>query len=162
MAKLYTNPVAAAEQGLAEFIAQVPAVSATLDPKGAGNVPVFAATDEGAAKGVRESLSLKLMQCVTVGFQRTEEVKHGIKGTPAKAFFNVTITSPKIIAEKAIRSTSDIGAAIIEALHGIQFAEPFYAGVPVLFESWTHYAGQQGEFIATLEFSAAIYMTPKF
>lgn len=162
MAKLNLNPVAVAEQGLAEFIREIPAVSSLLDPAGTGNVPVYAATDEGAAKTIRENIDRRLRQCVIVGFQRTTEVIQGAKGTPAKVIFNVTITSPKIIAEKAIRSTSDLGGALIEALHGVQFAEPFFGGVPVWFESWSHQIGDAGEFMATLEFGAAIYMTPNF
>lgn len=156
--KFYTNPIAEAEQGLAEFIREVPAVSALLDAKGARAVEVFAATAEGASDLLKRQIMSGLKQAIVVGFQRTTETIHGPERCPAKVIFNVTITSPGLLADKAIRSTSDLGAAIVAALDGVQFDAPFYPKIPCWFESWTHYADDAKKLVATLEFGAAIFL----
>lgn len=152
------NPIAAAEQGLAVFLAGVPAVSAILDAAGTGEVPVFAATTENIEQTILRQISQGVGQIVVVAFERTTEVLHGT-GTPARVVFSVTVTSPGVLAENAIRSTTDLGCAIIEAIEGVQFDLPFFDGIPCTFESWTQGVDMSGAFSATLEFGAALNMT---
>lgn len=156
--KLYRNPIAEAEQGLADYIRQLPAITALLDGSKGKAVNVFAATAEGASDLLRRQILSGLKQAVVVGFQRTTEVIHGPKGTPAKVIFNVSISSPGLLAEKALRSTTDLGAAIVDGLEGVQFSDPFYPAIPVWFESWSHYADDAAKLVATLEFGAAVFM----
>lgn len=157
-AKSYLNPIAEAEQGLADYIREIPAISALFDGKDSSAVQVFAATAEDAASLMKRQIMLGLKQTVVVGFQRTTEVIHGPEGCPAKVIFNVTITSPGLLADKEIRATSDLGCALIDALDGVQFAEPFFPRIPCWFESWSHYADDSKKLVATLEFGAAIFL----
>ena len=156
MAKEYLNPVAIAEQGIAEYIAEQPSVSGLF---GGGAVSVFAATDENASKLIRSKIELGLKQCVVVAFTRTNEAGIGDARLPVRATILVSIHSPGLLAEKSMRATSDLGAAIIESLHGMQFGEPFVPGYAVKFRSWDHEQDERGKIIARIEFEAVIYLT---
>lgn len=153
--KLYLNPVAEAEQGIAEFIRELPAVSAIFDGK-KDAVAVFAATQEGAAALLSRKIQSGLRMAVVVGFQGTEEVLHAYPHLPAKVVFNVQVSSPGVLASNAIRATTDVGCAIVNALDGVQFGEPFVEKFPVALRSWTHNADEGGKLVSTLEFVAAI------
>lgn len=161
MKKLDDNPVAVAEQGIAALLADDPAISALLDGgRGAGAVPVFSATDESASALLRKGIESGLKQAVVVAFQRTVDAASGATGLPVRCAFGVTVSSPGMLAENAIRSTTDIGCAVIRALDGVQFAEPFVPRMPVRFTSWNHSADANGRLVATLEFEAALFLNP--
>lgn len=154
MAKEYLNPVAVAEQGIAEFIAELPELSGLFG----GKVYVFAGTDESAAKLLRAKILQGLKQCVVVAFTGTSEAAPAPR-LPAKATFAVSVFSPGLLAEQAPRATTDLASAIVRALHGTQFGEPFVARMPVRLVSWTQEADADGKLCSRLEFEAGIFLT---
>lgn len=156
MAKEYLNPVAVAEQGIAEFIAECPAVSGLFD--GAA-VPVFAATDESAATAIMQKVSRGLKQCIVVAFTGTEEAAAELRRLPTRSTLSVSVLSPGLFAEKAPRATTDLATAIIQSLHGVQFGEPFVPGHALKFKSWTQEKNDGGQITARVEFEAVIFFT---
>ena len=155
MAKEYLNPIAVAEQGLAEYIAEQPSVSGLFN---GGTVPVYAATDESAAKIIRQKVELGLKQVVVVAFTSTTDAGVGANRLPVRATILVSIHSPGLLAEKSMRAASDLGVVIIDSLHGMQFGDPFVPGYAVKFKSWDHEQDERGKIIARIEFEAVIYL----
>lgn len=154
MGKEYLNPIAVAEQGGADFISELPEISGLYGWK----VYVFAGTDEGAAKLLRAKIQQGLKQCVVVAFTGTGEV-NVVPRTSIKATISVSVLSPGLLAEKSPRATTDLASAIVQALHGVQFGEPFIPGFPIRLASWTQEADGDGKLCARLEFEAGIFLT---
>lgn len=158
MAKEYLNPIAVAEQGIAEYIAEQPSVSGLF---GGGNVPVYAATNESAGKIIRQKVELGLKQCVVVAFTSTSDAGVVAARLPVRATLLVSIHSPGLFADRSLKATSDLGVAIAESLHGVQFGDPFVPGYAVKFKSWDYERTDDGKVIARIEFEAVIYLTNK-
>lgn len=154
MTKEYNNPLAVAEQGIAEFIAEIPEVSGLFG----GKVNVFAATNESAAKLIRAKIMQGLKQCVVVAFTAASEINAAPR-LPIKATISVSVLSPGLLAEQAPRATTDLAAAIVRALHGVQFGEPFVFGMPVRLSSWQQEADGDGKLASRLEFEAGVFLT---
>lgn len=151
MAKEYLNPVAEAEQGIAEFIASIPEVSAVFSGK---QVPVFAATTEEFRNAVTRKIAQGVRQVIVVAFSRTTEVARSGAGIVAKAEFTVSVSSPGVLAESAIRATSDLAFAIVNALDGTVFSTPFLPRA-VNFLNWELDADESGnKYAQMLSFEA--------
>lgn len=148
--------MAIAEQGIAEYIAEQPSVSGLF---GGGSVPVFAATNESAAKIMRSKIELGLKQCIVVAITRTDAAGVGAARLPVRATLLVSVHSPGLLAEKAVRSASELSHAIIESLHGVQFGEPFVPGYAVKFMSWAYEQTERGIITANAEFEVVIFLT---
>lgn len=156
MAKEHLNNVTLAEQGVAEYIAGQPSISGLF---GGDAVPVFSATDESAAKIIRAKVEMGLKQCIVVAVTSTSDAGIGAPRLPVRATLLVSIHSPGLLAEKALSTASDLGVAVIESLHGVQFGEPFVPGYAVKFKSWEYETRDDGKIVARIEFDAVIFLT---
>lgn len=159
MAKENLNPIALAEQGVVDFLKSVPAIAGLFSKEIA--IPVFASTDESSSKLFDARIRRALGQCVLVGFAGLTEVIHATlrkKGTFGNGIFNVDIYAPGILSLSKIKTTSDLAVAVVEALDGVLFADPFAS--PLLLQSWTQ-EDRDGVFVASLCFKTTLLITNK-
>lgn len=152
MPKLNNNPFAVAEAGIAAYLAEVPEISALFSGT---KVPVYYSLQESAEASIMQELDAGLGQCVVVSFSGVESVVRLRDKTVAESAITIDIISSGLLAENALRSTSDLGYAIICALDFVRFSGPLDTH-PLVFEKWSHSADASGAFRATLEFSANI------
>ncbi len=157
MKKLNNTPIAVAEKGIADFVKTLPAISDILGENGE-EIPVYAATDESAQHILESRIMRGLKQCIVIGFQRTDSVEHSAAQLTAGCVFSITISSPGLLAENAIRTTTDLGCAIIAALDGTTFDAPFSPSYPCVLQSWAHNVDDNGSFLSVMEYKAPVFL----
>ncbi len=159
MAKENLNPIALAEQGIVDFLKSVPAIAGLFSRESA--IPVFASTDESASKLFDARIRRSLGQSILVGFTGFTEVVHATlskQGTFGNGAFNVDIYAPGMLSLSKIKTTSDLAFAVVEALDGVVFAEPFAA--PLVLQSWTQ-EDRDGLFVASLNFKTILQIADR-
>ena len=156
MAKENLNPVTVAEQGIAEYLRELPEIAGLFSGEKA--IPVYAASDESALVIIDGRIKRAVGQSVMVAFAGFSEVLHAqiprknIE-TLGNAAFNIDVYSPGILSSQKIKSSSDLAFAVVNAIDGLLFAEPFKSSLQ--FRSWMH-EDRNGTFVVSLNFTTTL------